>query len=208
MSEPLEFEFIVKPVADEGLSPYVIEFTGRARQWDDDEATEVEVGTIRGHRIDFAAARTDGVDIAVLMDTISPDISDFRATVFHDGICYLPVSGQDSSCPQPQCDSLVYVDEVLVRPDRRGEGIGHELMKQMSLTIDIEHALIGLKAFPLSQEYGRERDPEEIRRVKRFYESLGFMHAGKDYMVKNADNCYAMKKRLQWRMQQAAAASS
>jgi GNAT superfamily N-acetyltransferase len=206
MGEPLEFEFIVRPVADEAQSPYVLEFTGRALQWDDDEATEVEVGTIRGHRIDFAAARADGVDIATLMDSISPDISDFRATVFHDGICYLPVSGQDSSCPQPQCDSLVYVDEVLVRADRRGEGIGHELMKQMGLTIDIEHALIGLKAFPLSQEYGSERDPEEIRRVKRFYESLGFMHAGKDYMVKNADTCYAMKKRLQWRMQQAAAA--
>ncbi len=202
MSEPLEFEFIVKPVADEELAPYVIEFTGRAMQWDDDEATEVEVGTIRGHRIDLAAARADRVDIATLMDTISPDISDFRETVFEDGICYLPVGNEQGSCRQPQCDSLVYVDEVLVREDRRGEGIGHELMKQMSLTIDIEHALIGLKAFPLSQEYGSDRDPEEIRRVKHFYESLGFIPAGKDYMVKNADNCYAMKKRLQWRMQQ------
>jgi GNAT superfamily N-acetyltransferase len=203
MTEPLEFEFVVKPVSDEELAPYVLEFTGRASQWDDDEATEVEVGTMRGHRIDFAAARADGVDIATLMDSISPDISDFRTTVFQDGICYLPVSGKHSNCSRPLCDSLVYIDEVLVRADRRGEGVGHELMKQMSLTIDIEHALVGLKAFPLSQEFGRERDPEEIRMVKHFYESLGFMHAGKDYMVKNADNCYAMKKRLQWRMQQA-----
>ncbi len=202
MSEPLEFEFIVKPVADEETAPYVIEFTGRAMQWDDDEATEVEVGVIRGHRIDLAAARVDGVDIGALMDSISPDISDFRATVFHGGICYLPGEGNDSSCPQPQCDSLVYIDEVLVKPELRGQGIGMSLMKQMSLTIDIEHALIGLKAFPLSQDYGRDRDPEEIKRVKRFYEKLGFVHAGKDYMVKNADNCYAMKKRLQWRKHQ------
>ncbi len=206
MDEPLEFEFIVKSVADEEQAPYVLEFTGRALQWDDDEATEVEAGTIRGHRIDFAAARADGMDIATLMDSISPDISDFRATVFEGGICYLPVSNKGSGCAQPLCDSLVYIDEVLVQADRRGEGIGHELMKQMSLTIDIEHALIGLKAFPLSQDFGRERDPEEIRKVKHFYESLGFMPAGKDYMIKNADNCFAMKKRLQWRRQQAAEA--
>ncbi len=206
MPESLEFEFIVKPVADEEQAPYVLEFTGRAMQWDDDEATEVEVGVLRGHRIDFAAARADGLDIATLMDSISPDISDFRATVFQDGICYLPVSGGRSNCSQPLCDSLVYIDEVLVMEGRRGEGIGHELMKQMSLTIDIERALIGLKAFPLSQDFGRERDPEEIAMVKQFYESLGFMHVGKDYMVKNADTCYAMKKRLQWRRQQAAEA--
>lgn len=202
MPESLEFEFIVKPVADEEQASYVLEFIGRAMQWDDDEATEVEVGTIRGHRIDFAAARADQVDIATLMDSISPDISEFRATVFYDGMCYLPVSGECSTCSQPQCDSLVYIDEVLVTEARRGQGIGHELMKQMSLTINIEHALIGLKAFPLSQDFGRERDAEEIARVKHFYETLGFMHVGKDYMAKNADTCYAMQKRLQWRRQQ------
>ncbi|HFD87951.1 MAG TPA: N-acetyltransferase [Gammaproteobacteria bacterium] len=200
--EPLEFEFVVKPIADEETAPYVLEFTGRAMQWDDDEATEVEVGVIRGHRIDLAAARADQVDIGALMDAISPDISDFRATVFHGGICYLPGATSDSSCPQPQCDSLVYIDEVLVKPDLRGQGIGQTLMKQMSLMIDIEHALIGLKAFPLSQDYGSEREPEQIRMVKNFYEKMGFVHAGKDYMVKNADNCYAMKKRLQWRNSQ------
>lgn len=203
MSEPLEFEFVVRPVADESLAPYVLEFVGYARQWLDEEGEEVEVGVIRGHRVDLAAARADAIDVAELMDSISPEISDFRETFFHEGVCYLPVKGNDSSCPLPQCDSIVYINEVKVREEARGQGIGTALMKQMSLMIDIEHAVIGLKAFPLADDYGRKRDPQEIRRIKHFYEQLGFIDAGNNYMVKNADECHAMQKRLQWRARQA-----
>jgi hypothetical protein len=35
--------------------------------------------------------------------------------------------------------------------------------------------------------------------VKRFYERLGFLAAGGDFMVKDARHCDAMKKRLSGR---------
>ncbi len=191
----LEYEWVIKPDSDPALEHYVLHFRGEAKAWDDEAGEEVVIGSIIGHRIDLAQARFDAVNIAELLDSISPDIADFRATVFHDNVCYLPGEHADSNRPRPRCDGLVFIDEVMVREDHRGLGIGTELLRRLSETIDLENCILGLKAFPISQAYGEARRPEEIERVKYFYAKLGFGHAGKDFMVKDANRCGAMLKR-------------
>lgn len=199
MLASLEFEFKIKPIIHPELSHYVVEFHGDALCWDDDLGEDRKIGVIRGIRVDIARVRVDGLDLSEIIDSISPDISDFRATVFDQGICYLPKLSGGEHCEKTRCGGLVYITEVKVEPKFRGQSIGGELMRRMSELIDIEYCLIGLKAFPLSDDYGQARDPAEVRRVKRFYEKLGFEHAGKDFMIKDASECYVMQKRLKAR---------
>lgn len=193
--ETLEFEFSIKPFTDEELTHYVIEFVGKAILWDDDLGEDRVVGVIRGHRIDFAQARFDGMNPQKLADSISPDISDFMLNVFPDGECYVSDNQPGNTCPKKKCSGMIYIDEIMVEPEYRSQGIGAELLKRMSEMIDLEACMIGLKAFPLSENYGEKRDPEEIRRVKQFYERLEFVHVGGDYMIKDASYCGVMKKR-------------
>lgn len=193
--DTLEFEFSIRPFTDEELTHYIIEFLGKATLWDDEIGEAKQVGLIRGHRIDFAQARFDGLDSQKLVDSISPDISDFMTTVFPGGECYLSDKDPDNVCPKKKCSGLIYIDEIRVEPEYRNRGTGAELLRRMSEMIDLEACMIGLKAFPLSDNYGATRDPEEIRRVKRFYEKLDFIHAGADFMIKDASYCGVMKKR-------------
>ncbi|HHJ20875.1 MAG TPA: N-acetyltransferase [Gammaproteobacteria bacterium] len=199
MLDSLEFEFKIKPTTDSELNHYVVEFCGEALYWDDERGEDRDIGVIRGVRVDIARVRMDELDPGEIMDSISPDISDFRETVFDQGVCYLPRLNEGLSCDKPRCGGLVYISEVKVEPEFRGQGIGGELMRRMSELIDIEYCLIGLKAFPLSDDYGRARDEVEIQRVKHFYEKLGFEHAGKDFMLKDASQCHVMQKRLKAR---------
>ena len=195
LPDQLEYEFSIKPFQDEELTHYVMEFLGKAIFWDDELGEDKVIGTIRGHRIDFAQARFDGLNAEQLTDSVSPDLSDFMTRVFPEGECYLSDGDPKNVCPRKKCSGLIYIDEIQVEPAYRSRGIGTELLKRMSEMIDLEACMIGLKAFPLTENYGETRDPEAIRRVKQFYERLGFVHAGADYMIKDASYCGVMKKR-------------
>ena len=129
------------------------------------------------------------------MDSISPGLSDFMAVVFPGGECYLSDGDKNTVCPKKKCSGLIYIDEIQVAPEYCSRGIGTELLRRMSEMIDHKACMIGLKAFPLSENYGENRDPEDIRRVKQFYERLDFIHASDDYLVKDASYCGVMKKR-------------
>jgi GNAT superfamily N-acetyltransferase len=97
-----------------------------------------------------------------------------------------------------ECDCLVYVEEIIVHPEHRGEHIGTYLFQRMSESIDMENGLVALKAYPISGEIestGTPRTEDEIALVKHFYERLGFSHSIDDFMVKDARHCAAQKKR-------------
>ena len=97
-----------------------------------------------------------------------------------------------------ECDCLVYVEEIIVHPEHRGEHIGTYLLQRMSESIDMENGLVALKAYPISGALEFTDTPkteEEIAQVKHFYERLGFTHSLDDFMVKDARHCAAQKKR-------------
>ncbi|MGV6816877.1 MAG: GNAT family N-acetyltransferase [Thiotrichales bacterium] len=189
----LEYEFKIKPEARPELSEYVIAFSGIATTWDDDAGDDVEVARLHGHRIDLALVRHDELDIKELFESLYPDIMDFESTVFGNDTCWL--AKPDAQGNPVECQCLVYVDELVVDPAFRSQGIGTEMMKRMSQVIDLEDCRIGLKAFPISKDYGRERSKNEIEKVRAFYHKLGFVHAGKHFFEKDGNDCSAPRKR-------------
>jgi GNAT superfamily N-acetyltransferase len=196
----LEYEFSLRPDADPDLGPYVIHFTGRALLWDDARGRDRTVAEMRGYRLDLAAAEYDGVNQAMLLDSVCYEISEFAETVFQDQGCHFLHKVSGARDEKRECGGLVYINEITVDPGFRGSGIGTRLLSRLGQMIDVENCIIALKAFPLSDEYGREVPRKEIDLVKRFYERLGFVHAGGDFMVKEANLCETVKKRLAWRM--------
>ena len=193
MFTELEFEFVIKPYATAELSDYVLEFTGKAMLWDDELGEDVKVASMRGHRIDLAAAQNDGGDIQQIFESLYPDIIEFERTIFSDDSCWLGEPNQYGELIECRC--LVYIDELVVDSKHRSQGIGSGMMKRMSQMIDLEDCLVGLKAFPLSDDYGRKRSIEEIERLRKFYHKLGFVHAGKHFFEKDGNQCAAPKKR-------------
>jgi GNAT superfamily N-acetyltransferase len=204
MTESLEFEWVLRPGSHPVIEHYVLHFRGEARTWDDDAGDEVLVGRLAGHRVDLALARHDGIGLDELLDSVSHAIAEFKNTAFADNNCYVPLTRAKSSDPQQHCECLVYIDEVIVEPSHRGKGVGSELFRRMSESIDLENCVIGLKAFPILEQPGANRSPEEIARVKQFYTRLGFHPVGEDFMIKDASLCGSKKKRTALRNRQGA----
>lgn len=198
----LEFEFSLKPDSDPVLARYVVQFKGKAIVWDDANGTDRVVGEIHGHKLDLAAAIVDGVEQELLLDSVCPEISEFSHTAFGDGGCHYLQEMADGSQEKQQCSGLVYINEISVEPDYRGRQIGTELMSKIGQLVDVEDSIIALKAFPLSEEYGQKVPDENVERVKRFYERLGFTHIGGEFMVKQANLCDSIRKRLAWKKNQ------
>lgn len=199
MQEPqtpddLDFEFSLKPNPDEELGQYVLGFWGKAIYWDDAGEDRV-VGEISGHRLDIALAVHDGFEPSLLFDSIVPEIADFAETVLRNKSCILPESA-DAEVPQADCECLVFISELKVDLSHRGQGLGSALLRRMGRMIDLTNCLIALKAFPLADELGKPAEPEEIARVKRFYERHNFIHAGGEFMIKDARLCDAMRKKM------------
>lgn len=194
----LEFEFSLKPDENAEFSHLLLHFTGKAIQWDDDTAEDVVVGTITGHRLDLATSRAMNIDFQYFLESVSSQVSDLGQQVFDgEGTCMLEANEIDGTSAM-ECDCLVYVEEIIVHPEHRGELIGTYLFQRMSESIDMENALVALKAYPISGELESTSTPrtkEEIAQVKHFYERLGFTHTIDDFMVKDARDCVAQKKR-------------
>ncbi|AKH19456.1 GNAT family N-acetyltransferase [Sedimenticola thiotaurini] len=195
----LEFEFSLKPDPDPELAPYVVRFLGTSVAWDDEAATDRIAGEILGHRIDLAAAIVDGVEQSLLLDSVCPELSEFAQTAFGDDGCHFMQQTDEGVTKKQECSGLVYINEITIDPDYRGQGIGTALMGKIGQMVDVEDSIIALKAFPLSPEYGKPVPPADVERVKRFYERLGFVHIGGEFMVKQANLCDNIKKRMAWR---------
>lgn len=188
--EPLDYEFSLTPNRLSGWEAYVTSFRGTARGWDDDSDEERVVGQIRGQRIELKSARVDGVDRAELLESISPEIADFAAGMLdRDGRCPVLLSTDGLESEAGLCDCLLYIESIEIEADLRGQRVGTGLLRRCAEVLEIYHCLIGLKAFPISNEIGSGRSVEEIERVKHFYERLGFLHGKGEFMVKNAATC-------------------
>ncbi|HHH40192.1 MAG TPA: N-acetyltransferase [Sedimenticola sp.] len=192
-----ELEFTIRTDPDETLGQYVLLFEGKAITWNDEASEEQPVATIQGHRIDLAAALHDGLTPAEILHSLTPEIDEFAETVLKDGKCLLPPDAEHPA--GSECECLVYISTLNVEPGFRGQGLGTRLLRRLGSTIDMEHCLIALKALPIREDPAHTASEAQIARVKRFYERNGFEHAGKDYMVKDARRCEAIKKRLAMR---------
>jgi GNAT superfamily N-acetyltransferase len=189
----LEFEFSIKPSEMEGLSHLLIEFNGQALFWDDD-AEEKVIAKLKGHRVDLSVGRKVFNNIQELLDSISPEISDLGNHIVKNNNCYVECCSRDEDEKTP-CGSLVYIDELLVEPEFRNKSIGTEMLKRMSEVVDMNKTLVALKAFPIVDPGSEERTPELKKQLKRFYAKLGFRHSGEHYMVKDARDCHAQRRR-------------
>lgn len=192
--DDIELEFSLRPDIDGALSPYVLEFEGAAKLWDEDASAERPVAAIRGHRIDLAAALHDGITQDELLECLTPEIAEFADTVLGGRRCLLPASTEETLEPT-DCDGLVYIAELMVEPGFRNRGIGTELLRRLGSTLDLERCLIALKARPIREDPAKLPSAEEISRVKRFYRRQGFDPTVEDYMIKDARLCEVIKKR-------------
>ena len=194
----LEFEFSLKPDESAEFSHVLLHFVGKAILWDDDSAEDLVVGTITGHRLDLATSRVMNIDFHYFLESVSSQVSDLGQRVFDgEGTCMLEASEIDGTSAH-ECDCLIYVEEIIVHPEHRGELIGTYLFQRMSESIDMENGLVALKAYPITGELesiATPRTEDEINQVKHFYERLGFTHTIDDFMVKDARQCVAQKKR-------------
>ena len=189
----LEFEFSIKPSDIEEFSAILLGFNGTAITWDDD-AEEISVARIKGHRLDIALARQSYDDLQELFDSVSPEISDLGAHIISNNNCFVECCSKDEQEETP-CSSLIYIEEIWVDPAYRNRGIGTEMLKRMSQVVDMNEALVALKAFPIIDGNKEERTPELKKQLKHFYSKLGFRHSGEHYMVKDARDCHAQRMR-------------
>ncbi|MCG6936960.1 MAG: GNAT family N-acetyltransferase [Gammaproteobacteria bacterium] len=190
----LEFEFSIKPSDIEEFSHILLDFQGKATIWDDDEDDDVVVARLKGHRLDIASARKSFGDLQELFDSISPEISDLGHHIISDNNCFVESFSKDEQEKTP-CGSLVYIDELVVEPKYRNRRIGTEMLKRMSQVVDLNKTLVALKAYPIVNEESEQRTPELKKQLKHFYSKLGFRHSGEHYMVKDARDCHAQRKR-------------
>ena len=192
--QELEFEFSIKPSDIEKFSHILLDFEGQAILWDDDEDEEIVVARLKGHRLDLASGRKLFGELQELFDSISPEISDLGQHIITNNNCYIESFSKDEPETTP-CASLVYIDELVVEPKYRNRSIGTEMLKRMSEVVDLNKTLVALKAYPIVNEESEERTPELKKQLKHFYSKLGFRHSGEHYMVKDARDCHAQRKR-------------
>ena len=190
----LEFEFSLKPSDIDEFSNFLIEFEGQAVVWHDEELDEKVIAHLRGHRLDLASARKFHNNIQELFDSISPEISDLGSLIISNNDCFVECCSVDEEEKTP-CGSLIYIDELVVKPEFRHHRIGTEMLKRMSQMVDMNKALVALKAYPIIDKEREQRTPELIKQLKHFYSKLGFRHSGEHYMVKDARDCYAQRLR-------------
>jgi GNAT superfamily N-acetyltransferase len=190
----LEFEFSMRPSDIDEFSSLLLDFKGQAIYWDDDAEERVAAG-LKGHRLDLSIAREQFDNIQDLFDSISPEISDLGNHIVSGNNCFVECCSPDEVEHTP-CGALVYIDELMVEREYRNKGIGTEMLKRMSQVIDLNRTLVALKAYPIMDGEREQRTPALKKQLKHFYGKLGFRHSGEHYMVKDARDCYAQRKRI------------
>jgi len=170
----LEYEFSLKPYQDDELGKRIITFNGFIEAWDDQQAIEKRIGDINGYRIDFREIQNNEPGPVEILEQISPEIADFSEF-------FLAAWGVNNK----PCAGVIYVNEINISPDYRSLGLGSNLLNRIPQMMDVQDCLITLKAFPITYDYGKVSNPEAVRRVKKFYEKLGFEHVGGEYMALN-----------------------
>jgi GNAT superfamily N-acetyltransferase len=193
--DDVEIEFSIKHSNDDAIAQYVLEFEGRAQAWDDEEAADVQVGTITGWRVDLSTAQYDQIDLRELFDSVSSELSDFYHAMMPDDQCILPET-ENRLHEEKECECLVYISQLVVDPAYRSRGLGSALLRKMGAMIDVTDCLVALKAFPLADELGKTAEAADIARIKHFYRKHDFKHAEGEFMIKDARLCEAVKKRL------------
>ena len=192
--QDVEFEMSLRPDTDTGHEGYLLFFAGQARVWDDDAAEERAIARIGGLRLDLAAARADEVNLHDLLDSASQHLSEFNDEIVHDHICELAAH---ASLPGEQlpCDCLVFIEQLEVEEPWRGKGIGTFLLKKLGEVMDLDDGLLALKAYPIVRHEDDIITAQDIERVHRFYERLGFQRFGTHFMVKDTRSCDTLRKR-------------
>jgi GNAT superfamily N-acetyltransferase len=195
--EEVEYEFTLKPDTDEVLSQYILHFHGWVEHWDGEVMEYRKIAEIEGIRMDLASAHADGLRDDDLLGMISNDVADFSDVVLHHENCL--VDKDLHSNEKVECNCLVFINEIRVDEKFRGHGLGSNLMQRLPSMMDMSDCLMALKAFPLASDYSQATSSEDIKRIKHFYEQLGFEHVGGEFMTKDARLCEAIKKRLMGR---------
>lgn len=189
----LEFEFSLKPSDAMEFSDLLVDFNGKAIVWDDD-AEEKVIAELKGHRVDLSIARKEFNNLQELFDSISPEVSDLGNHILNGNDCFVECCSKHEKEKTP-CNSLVYVDELIVDKDFRNQRIGTEMLKRMSQIVDMNKTLVALKAYPIIDQESEQRTPQLKKQLKHFYSKLGFRHSGEHYMVKDARDCFAQRRR-------------
>jgi len=192
----LEYEFSIRPSDMEGLGDILLGFKGKATLWDEEICEDCVVARIKGSRIDITLARKLFDDLEDLFDSISPEVAELGSHILSDNNCYVDSFSKDESEEIP-CSGLIYIDEIIVEAAYRNNNIGKEMLKRMSQVVDMNNALVALKAFPITDDKSNERSPELKRQLKNFYTKLGFHHSGEHFMVKDARDCHTQQMRVQ-----------
>jgi len=188
----LGFDFSIKPSSMPEFSDILLEFNGKAV--DPDSDNDEPVATVNGHRLDITLARQHYKNLQELFDSISPEIADLGEHIISNNNCFVECCSKDEPEETP-CSSLVYIDELVVKPEYRGRGIGTEMLRRMSQVVDMNRALVALKAVPILDDESDERTDELKAQLKHFYSKIGFRHGGAHYMVKDARDCYTQRQR-------------
>jgi GNAT superfamily N-acetyltransferase len=202
-ADDAEFEFSLRPASDPEFSHYLLHFSGKAICWDDATAEDKAVGQISGHRLDLAAARSANLGFQYFLDSVSAEVSDLANNVFEGkDTCVLKKSIKDG-IEKAECDSIIYIDTLLVNSAYRGKGIGKTLLRRLSEMIDMENGLVALKAYPIPDDplaisdSDSAKSEQEVENVKLFYSHLGFQRAADNFMIKDARTCISKKHKIQ-----------
>ncbi len=191
----LEYEFSIKQPDNMDLAHILLNFDGQAELWDEEEAEDIVVARINGVRIDIALARKSFENLQDLFDSISSDVSDLGSHILSDNNCYVEAFSP-SEKEETICNALIFIEELIVNKKFRNKGIGKEMLKRMSAIVDMNNALVALKAVPIVDDKTEVRTNKLTNKLKHFYTQLGFNHSGEHFMVKDARDCYTQRMRM------------
>jgi len=190
----LEFEFSIKQSDNIDIAHLLLNFDGQAKLWDDDTGEDLVIARINGVRIDIALARKSFDDLQDLFDSISSDVSDLGSHILSNNNCYVEAFSP-SDKEETICNALIFIEELIVNKEYRSKGIGKEMLKRMSGIVDMNNALVALKAVPIVDDQSEERSQQLYQKLKQYYTRLGFNHSGEHFMVKDARDCHMQRMR-------------
>ncbi len=194
--EGVRYELSVRPRGTGELGPSLLAFEGTARWWDEQQGGVRLVGEIRGYRLDLLGAEDASLDQRQLLRGVSAEIAEFADQVLGEGPCELPAAPDVKDAEPLPCECILHIAELWVDAELRGRGIGTALLRQLGATLDLTRCLLVVKAVPLASAYPLPLTRAEMEGVRQFYLTRGFEPVGEGFMVKDARQCEAVRRRL------------